>query len=323
MRFVQIGDRDTAGSGFSLAHAINKLTRHKAVNIRFISDYMRYPTMIEGGAYSREDIRKMVYKADVVHFHIHVKPLFTSLRLNPKKFRDKTTLVYYHGSMLRNFKDDLRREANEYLPNHIVTVSTPDLLSLVKNSVWLPVCRSFHEIAAKYSRSPEDAKACRAFGKKNIVVFGHPTTSVKKKGSQIFFKVLTNVIRSNTGVRASIIINSAWDACLRKMSHFDVLLGEAKLGVMQLTQVEAAIFKIPVVSLLTSETVALYKKLAGAPPPVVVWKDQVDLEEKLYALVERRDVRVLLGRKMFDYAKKLHDEPAVVKRYLEIVNVKR
>ena len=319
MRIVQIGHRDTAGSAYFLAHAINKLTNHKAVNMRFIDNYMRYPVMIEAGAYSRQAIRKMIYKADIIHFHIHVKPIFTSLRLDPKKFVDKTTLVYYHGSMLRNYGEELIADAEEYLPGHITTVSTPDLLGLVKNGVWLPVCRPFSEIAAKYGRSLKDVKARRAFGKKKIVTFGHPTTSVQKKGSQIFFKVLTNVIRSNEGVRASMIINSSWDACMRKMSHFDVLLGEAKLGVMQLTQVEAAIFKIPVVSLLRRETAELYKKLVGGAPPVVSWRDTVDLEEKLYALVERPDVRKLLGSQMCDYARKLHDEQAVVNRYLDVL----
>lgn len=322
MRIVQIGHRDTAGSAYFLAHAINKLTKHKAVNMRFIDNYMRYPVMIEAGAYSRKAIRKMIYKADVVHFHIHVKPLFTSLRLDPRKFVDKKTLVYYHGSMLRNYSEELTVEAERYLPNHIVTVSTPDLLKLVKDGVWLPVCRPFSEISVKYGRSLKDVKAQQAFGKKKIVTFGHPTTSVEKKGSQIFFKVLTNVIRSNEGVRASMIINSSWDACMRKMSGFDVLLGDAKPGVMQLTQVEAAIFKIPVVSLLRRETVELYKKLVGAPPPVVSWRDTVDLEEKLYALAERPDVRKLLGSQMYDYARKLHDEEAVVHRYLSIRNLK-
>jgi len=256
-----------------------------------------------------------------VHFHIHVAPFFTSLRLNPKKFRDKTTLVYYHGTPLRTFKEKLTAEADEFLPGHLTTVSTPDLLQYVKDGFWLPVCRSFSEIRRAYGKAAEDRKAINSFTRKKNVVFGHATSNVEKHGSKLFFKALSNVIRGNMRVRSSIIINTPWDACLRKVSTFDVALGEAVLGVMQLTQVEAAIFKIPVVSLLTPETRDLYKKLVGEAPPVVSWKNHADLEEKLYLLAERADVRKMLGNQIYEYAKKLHDEEAVVHRYLSILNL--
>jgi hypothetical protein len=322
MRIVHIGHRETAGSAYCLAHAINKLTKHKAVNITFIDSYIHYPRLLSGSSLSRDTIRKILYKANVVHFHIHCAPFFTSLRLDPQKFRDKITLMYYHGTPLRTFKEKLTAEADEYLPNHLTTVSTPDLLEYVKDGVWLPVCRSFSEIEKAYGAPVKDQMAINCFTRKKTVVFGHATSNVEKHGSKLFFDVLTNVIRGNTRVRASIIINTPWDACLRKIAEFDVSLGEAVLGVMQLTQVEAAIFKIPVVSLLTPETRALYKKFVGSEPPVVSWKNRVDLEDKLYLLVERGDVRRLLGLQMYEYAKKLHDEEAVVNRYLDILNLK-
>jgi hypothetical protein len=320
VRIVHIGHRETAGSAYCLCHAINKLTKHKAVNIRFIDSYMRYPTFLAGGSLSRETLRKILYKADVIHFHIHCAPFFTSLRLKPEKFKDKITLMYYHGTPLRTFKEKLTAEADEYLPGHLTTVSTPDLLQYVKDGVWLPVCRSFAEIEQAYGKTSGDRKAINCFTRKTAVVFGHATSNVEKHGSQLFFHALTNVIRGNMRVRSSIIINTPWDACIRKMTDFDVALGEAKLGIMQLTQVEASIFRIPVVSLLTPESRALYKKLVGEPPPVVSWKNQRDLEEKLYLLAERADVRKLLGSQMYDYAKKLHDEEPVVNRYLSILN---
>ena len=324
MKIVQIGFRDTAGSGYCLAHAINKLTRHKAVNIRFIDTYLRYPTMIEAGDYTRQAIRKMLYKADVVHFHIHVKPFFSSLQLNPAKFKDKKTLVYYHGTMLRTYKDELVKQAYEYLPDHTPTVSTPALLKYVgKNAVWLPVCRSFEEISARYGASVRDLKAVESFKAKRMVTFGHPTTSVEKKGSKTFFAALTNIVRGNPNIKAVTIFNTAWDACLRRMSRFDVVLDEAVLGTYGLTTVEAAIFKLPVVSLLTRETAKLYKELAGEAPPLVTWRDQGDLEEKLYVLAERPDVRAELGQQVHDYMLKIHDEPAIVQRYLNIINLKK
>ena len=321
MKIVQIGFHDTAGSGFFLAHALNKHTKHTAVNIRFIDDYPRFPAMIEAGDYTKDQIRNMLYKADIVHFHINVKPFFTSLRLDPARFKDKKTLIYYHGSFLRMHGKQLVNQAKEVLPDSIITVSTPDLLDYVKDAVWLPVCRPFKELQDRFLMSKADLKACKAFGRKHLLTFVHPTTSVKKKKSHIFFRALTNVVRGNKNVRGKTIINSSWDACMRKVARFDVLLASAgPVGGYGCVAVEAAAFSLPVVSWMTPRVYELFKKVAGEVPPVVSWKDPADLEERLFTLAERTEVRRLLGGQIHDFMRKFHDEKPVAERYMKIIS---
>jgi len=336
LRIVQIGFHDTAGSMFFLSHAINKLTKHKAVSIRFLNDYLRWPTMIEASAYNRSDIRKMLYKADVIHFHIRVKPFFITLRLDPEKIRAKKTLVYYHGSMLRLYGEKLQPQNLECLPNHIATVSTPDLLEFLDEGVeghWLPVVRPFDDILARYGRSSADLEAMRYFGSKKIVVFGHATTSVQKKGSRAFFQALTNVVRGNPKARASMIINNPWDSAIRKTASFDVSLGTATMFKVQkkgedavtygcgygLTAVEAGIFSIPIISLFTRSDEERYEKVAGEAPPLVTFMNEEDLTERMFYLAENQKERLRIGRALHTYMRKFHDEQAVVTRYLKLI----
>jgi len=319
MRIVQIGLRETAGSMFFLAHAINKLTKHRAVNIRFLGSYLRYPAMIDGGEYGRDEVRKMLYKADVVHFHICAHPLFESLQLDPRKFEDKATFLYYHGSQLRTLGDDLTAENREVLPDHVATVSTPDLLDYVEDGVWLPVIRPFKELEERFGMSRRDERAIRLFSKKRQIFFVHPTTGVEKKGSQVFFEAVTKAIRMNEHIRFVSVMNTTWDMCMRRIGMSDVMLGDAKLGIIQLTAVEAAIFRVPVVSLLTPETRQMYVDQVGEAPPFVSWNSIGDLIDKINVLTEKPDVRKILGQQIHDYLQPLHDERPVVDKYLGLI----
>lgn len=339
MKIVHIAFSDTAGSMFFLCHALNKLTKHQAVAIRFLNNYLRWPVMISATVYQRATIRKMLYKADVIHFHINVKPFFSSLRLDPAKLKDKQILVYYHGSFLRGLltnSEELQKENREYAPGHVATVSTPDLLEFLDPKTpgyWLPVCRPFDEITTGYGRSSMDLKAMGSFGRRKIVVFGHATTSVDKKGSKIFFKALTQVVLANPQVRSTVIINNPWDACIRKMATFDVALGSSVLFEMPkrkgqpqsygsgygLTNVEAGIFKIPSISLLSFSDAERYKKVAGEPPPLISWRDDYELMEVMHKLADHPKLRRSMGLELHTWMRKFHDERAVVNRYLEIL----
>ena len=341
MRIIHIGFHDTAGSMYFLCHAINKLTDHKAVSIRFLNDYLRWPAMIEGSAYNRSDIQRILYKADVIHFHIRAKPFFTALRLNAKKIREKKTLIYYHGSMLRFYGDEIQAQNIEALPDHSVTVSTPDLLECLDPGVsasWLPITRPFKEIQERYGRSKADLKAVNAFGRQKIVVFGHATTSVDKKGSRAFFSALTTVVQGNPQVRSTIIINNPWDACIRKTASFDIALASASIfpiGQKEgeepksygcgygLVAVEAGIFKIPVISLFTDSDGERYRHEAGEVPPIISWEGNDDLLEKMFILSQQARMRHELGRRLHNFMVKFHDEKPVVDRYLRLISDSR
>src|SRR3972149_1677115 len=95
MRIVQVCFEDSAASAYCLAHALNKFTKHQAISIRCTSNYLRYPTMIDASQYSKEAIKNIIEKADVVHFHEQVKPFFDAFDLNKKRLEKAKKLVYF------------------------------------------------------------------------------------------------------------------------------------------------------------------------------------------------------------------------------------
>ena len=108
---------------------------------------------------------------------------------------------------------------------------------------------------------------------------------------------------------------------MRKVAGFDVLLGSAgPVGGYGCIAVEAAAFSLPVVSWMTPRVYKLFRKVACETPPVVSWRDPGDLEERLFSLAERADVRRLLGGEIHDFMRKFHDEKPVADRYMKIIS---
>ena len=70
----------------------------------------------------------MVYDSDVVIFHSVVRPFYEGLELNPKKLKDTTKLLYFHGSDLRFTGKELLQQADQWMGDYTPLVSTPDLL---------------------------------------------------------------------------------------------------------------------------------------------------------------------------------------------------
>jgi len=327
LKIIHIGAHDTGGSGFFSSQAVNNHSHHLSVNIRFVNDWARIPAYIWANRYPREAVRNMLYKADVIHFQIHTKPFFTSLGLDPKIIQKKKTLVWYHGTLLRTQHRQLLADAKEYLPDHVACVSTPDLFAHIeqdREAYWLPVPRDFNAIIRNYGFNAKEEMARHVFGKKKVITIGHPSSSVGKKGSKFFFAVLTDIMRFNKNLRSTIVINTPWDACMRKYSEFDMVLGAAAgAGTYGLTCVEAAAFKIPAITLMTETTVSMYKKLVGESPPIVMWHDMKDLFHKLQEMSSDLALRTELGQSLYDWMKPLHDYPEFARNYLNIITRKK
>lgn len=323
LKILHVGAHDPCGAGFWLSRGINECTKHFAANMRFVDDWSRTPAYIWASKYSQADVKKMFAKADVIHFSDHVKPFFTAFDLDKKLIQQKRVLVYYHGTELRLFHEDLRAEAKEYVPDHVVTLSTPDLFAFVEpeqEAYWLPVVRDFQYIQEKYGWRLKDRKTCRLFGERKLLVIGHPASNVEKKGSKFFFALLTDMMRFNRNIRSSIIINTPWDTAMRKVADFDLLLGNAApVPSYGLSVVEAGCFKIPAATYMNEQGFKMYEDIVGSRPPVIVWGGMKELFHKLQRLSEDAAAREELGNALHDWIRPLHDTPNVVSRYMQIV----
>lgn len=317
--------QDFAAAAYTLCHALNKWTRHKAIVLRSSDNVFAFPGIAEMRDYDRDQVRKIVHKADVIIFHSAVAPVFEGLELDPKIIQQKRQILYCHGTELRTYGDDLFTQAEEILKDWQMVVSTPDLLLYAPQNrgvKWLPVIRSVKDIRRQFSRSSKDEKALQAFvKKKKKVILCHAPTSEEKKGSATFYRVITKVVKTLPGTEFLTVHNQSWDRCLMLLAGSDVYFDADPpfISSYGCLSIESAIFKHPVVTKITQPVIDLIKKETGLPSPFITFANETELLARTFKLAEDEDLRQRFGRLMFRYARAVHDEKPVLERFNKIL----
>jgi len=324
--------RDTGGTGYMLAHAINKITpEHQAINMRGQKSYINYPSIVDMGDYSVASCRKMIYKADVVVFLSAVEPLFQGLHMRKRYFKNKKVLLYETGSIWRYNRRQFMEQADKLIGNYQVVLGGSDQFLpgedenktvAPKTAKFLPICRSFSELARRFSICKQDKQALETFAiPKKMINFAHAPTSELKKGSATFYRVITRAMQLLPNLALTMIRRQTWVATMKILSSCDVLLDQdppwpiAYGGI----SVEASCFKIPVVTRIDSDCKLWLEKETGLKSPFITWGDDDDLLERVFQLTEKPEVRREFGNRVYRWCKSLHDERPVVERFMRIV----
>lgn len=275
--------------------------------------------------YEADGVRSIAEKADVVVFHQAVQPFLSAIGLDPKKLKKK--IVYFHGSECRSMGLQIVDQAKDLLGDVQFLVSTPDLLKIVPEAKWMPVCRSFGEIQGKYAGSRLDQAALEAFSEpKRKVILTQAATSVEGKGTPIFFRAITEVVENASWVEYQPIQNMPWDACLRTIAQSNVMFDSALTGSYGMVSVEAAIFRLPSFCRISPEVADLMEKESGCGQPFIQWPDDDSLRAQIFMLCDPTHgpgIRAKFGGLSYRYCKSMHDEKPVVNRFLEVVRDKK
>ncbi len=310
---------DMAGAGYTLSHALNKIPDMQAINMRANNNYIDYPTIADMKFYREETCRQMVYKADVVVFHTAIKPFMTGLHLDPREIKGKK-LLYFHGSDVRTYGKEIIKQADEALVKYELLVSTPDLLQLVPQALWMPVARPISELIKQYGTCAPDRRALKTFGGDiRKIVVSHAPTSVERKGSALFFKVITALVQHNPLVEYQVIQNITWDQCLRALGRSSIYFDQHLIGAYGLAAIEASMFKAAVFCKLNPNCIDFYEKESGMKQPFIQWDTEEDLQNKALMLVDNPSLVRKFGKKGYEYTRKVHDEKPVAERFLKIL----
>jgi len=314
-----------AGSAYTLSHAINKLTKHDAINLISTTSFAEYPVFAQMQDYTPNECRKITEKADVILFHSAVKPYFQAFALSPKKLENKKKYLYFHGSEARFLGKEIIAQADEYLKEYTILVSTPDLLlGCPKKAKWLPVTRSFDEIS-KIGLNKRDKKALKAFKQpRQKVIFCHAPSDEIKKGSKTFYEAVTRVMRELPHVVFTTIRNQPWQSCLKIISETDVYLDQDPpfAGSYGIVSVEASVFKVPSICKMQAPVIDVIKKETGLNNPFITFDNVDRLIAELYLLANDSELRRNFGQNLHDYARQVHDEKPVVSKFLELMEEK-
>lgn len=332
MKILVLSVRDTGGAGYCLAHAINKITpENQAINLMAQDSYINYPAFVDMGNYTVKLCRDMVYGADAIVFLGYMKPFFEGLALSKRRLKDKKKLLMCMGSEWRFGRKQLMEQADELLGKYQILLGGsgmflpyPEDQPPVPDDVkFLPPVRSFSEIGRRFKLCNQDEVALESFGvQKKKVVFCHAPTSDMKKGSETFYRVITRVHQILPQTSFLTIRQQPWFTCLKSIARSDVLFDQDPpfpVGYGGIT-IEAAIFRLPVVTKIDPRCVAWLKRETGMASPFVTFDGEEDLQEKVLQLAVNAKLRRLLGDMTYKFCKKIHDEKPVVERFMKILD---
>jgi len=325
LKILNLCFHDFGGGAYTLSHAINKHTKHHAINLRSTSDYLQFPTLASMKNHTVSGCRRIIEKADVVIYHTAVLPYFKGFALQPKVMAKKKNILFFHGSEMRSAGTDIMKEADEVLGDYTLMVSTPDLLlTAPRPAHWIPTARSFSEIKRAFGYCNQDRRALRSFGvPRERVVFTHAPTHEATKGSPVIYKVITQMIKMLPHVSFVTIRHQPWANVLRTLSEVDVLFDsntpEDLPGGYGNISVEASVFKVPSISRLSNKLIGVIKQETGLKSPFITFNGEDDLTGKVWRLADDAKLRRIFGEMCHDYCKAVHDEKPVVDKFMRVV----
>jgi hypothetical protein len=344
MKIMFLCVRDTGGTAYTLAHAINRVTpENQAINVVSVSTFIRYPVMVDFADYNRSKVREMIYNSDVIVFLDAVKPLYEALSLSKKALKGKKKILLQMGSLWRLGRDQVVKEADRFfghgeyrialgdpalfLPldvQHPETGVTKHFDASDENEVsWLPPVRGFDEIDQMYGISKPDKVAVETFGvPRKRVIFVHAPTSETNKGSQIFYRAATHAQQVCPNMVFTTIKQVPWATTLNMIAKSDVLYDQAPpfpttYGALS---VEAAVFHLPSFSQVAPECRDFFYRHTGLKTPHIVFSDPEDLFNKTLAMASDEKLRHQFGEANYSYGRQVHDEKPVVQRLMDIID---
>jgi hypothetical protein len=323
MHILNLSVEDMAGAAYTLSHAINKTQagKHSAVAMTMVKNYINYPTMAYGKNYTADEIKKIIDAADTIVFHTAIIPYVSAFQLSKETLKDKKCLLYFHGTDCRQYGKAIISQAREHLPNFDVLVSTPDLLENIPEAAWMPVCRSFSEISERYQKKIKaDLDAMDALNvTQSKVNLCHAPTNTARKGSDLFYKIITELVQSSPDIDYIPIQNMSWDSCLSEMSRAQIYYDQHLIGAYGTSAVEASIFKAAVFCKLSTNVQDILKSQVGASAPFIQWETEQEIREASSALVQDKGLRDKIGEACYKFSKAVHDEKPVAERFIKLV----
>lgn len=216
MRVVMITENDPAGMGIAFCNAINRYTDHQC---RLITTEIRYNFMFEKDLHlpflSEDDfdeVRDELENADILHFHMLSDENVTLGNLKVSDFVKGKKIVHHHHGHPEFRSNPLKFHEKYKKLNRKKFVSTPDLLELLPDSVWVPNIVPINDpLFMPMERINDDkVRICQAPTRKDL------------KNTDIFIDVMDSLMLRNSNLEYQVIENTLYSECLSQKQEFDI-----------------------------------------------------------------------------------------------------
>ncbi len=305
---------DPAGMAIAFANAVNRYTEHTA---RVITTETRYTVNFERDIHipaipddDFSEVESLLKTADIFHFHVMADE---NALLGPLLIRDyvkgKKILNHHHGHP--NFIVNAGEFYNKYKKlGRRTAVSTPDLLKVLPESVWLPNLVPLNDVQFLPwdggEPSTETIKVCQA-----------PTRKFHKD-SKTFISVMKEVSAENPRAEMVLVENVSYFECLARKRRCHIIFDHMQ-GHFGISSLESFSQAKPVIAGLDEWNIEQIRKFTGADGvPWVVARDAGELKKEIAELVGDEALRLETGLAARRYMERYWSEQHALKPLLDL-----
>ncbi len=287
-----ITDNDPAGMAIAFTNAINRYSDHSC---RLISMTERYGFNFEKDIHIPDienddfyEVEHLLQNADIFHFHMlkdensHVGSYVIRDFIKGKKI-----IHHHHGHPDYLINADVYNEKYKKL-NRKVIVSTPDLLKVANNSIWVPNLVPLYDVKfqPRYDRFlPGDV----------IRICQSPTRKFDKHTKE-FNEVMARIGKKYKHIEKIIIEKQPYHECLNIKRTCHIIFDHMR-GWFGIASLESLCHGKPVIAGLDEWNIKCLKEFTGADKlPWVIAGNKEELEKEIEKLILDKDLREQLGR---------------------------
>lgn len=231
-------------------------------------------------------------------YHLHDGGIFPKDIDVPLIFKRRGKVcVHWHGTKLRNKGRRFSRHAD------LVFVSTPDLLKMDENAVWMP-----NPIDMKSLPEPEFRESMEG----NPIRIVHVPTDRKIKGTEGIISDVNALKREGYNLELRLIENMPHEEVLGAIRGSDIVVDwiNPDFGIYGLVSIEGMALGKPVLNHIKEEYLPFY---TDCP---IVNTDAEGLRKNLRYLIEDEGARRDIGRQGRTYVEKIHDAEKVAEKVI-------
>ncbi len=314
MNILMITDNDPAGMGIAFTNAINRYSSHTC---RLITSSEKYGFDYEKDIHipdiendDFEEVEMLLKQADIIHFHVlkdensHLGPLIIRDYIKGKKI-----LHHHHGHPDYIINAEAYNVKYKQLKRRAI-VSTPDLLKVADNAIWLPNLVPLNDVCflPRYENSLLNG----------VVRICQSPTRKYHKHTREFICVVNKLRVEHPFVESLIIEKHSYFDCLKIKRACHIVFDHMR-GWFGIASLESLSHGKPVIAGLDEWNIRCIKEFTMAEElPWIVAKNQDQLYEKLEMLITDKQARIEAGTKSRYFMENFWNEQKVLEILFQV-----
>ncbi len=315
MKLLMITINDPAGTAINFTKAINKYTEHSC---RLITKEIRYNFMFEKDIHipwiktkeEWDEVEYLLKDSDIFHFHMTADE---EIELGPFKVKDyiKDKIIVHHHHGHPDFRSNPQKYREKYKrkKRKKLLVSTPDLLKLLPGAKWQPNVIPIHQ---KLYTPQEDKPSFP-------VRICHSPTKKELKNTDLFIKVVNEIICQGINIEVDLIEHTVHKECLKRKRRSHILFDHLQ-GYFGVSSLEGLSQGLCVIAGIDDWCRGVMEDFFETTLPwIISTKDK--FKEDIIRIVKDRDLREEVGKYSRSFMEYKWKEEEVIKSLVTFYDV--